>query len=130
MPYTEAKTRSYFNEHPHEAKDPGDCTYVVYRPMYKMWKDEPRFKTFFAITKGQRNPRLIPKPIQDVMIGLNKQGAPFEDVFAAYDCAVLELWTRHVSVYEAEKMQTNGDVDLSDMESVKAEVVSEQPRTE
>lgn len=115
MPYTAAKTRPYFNEHPHEAKDPGDLTYTIYRPIYRMWLDEPRFKTFFALTKGQRNPRLIPKPVQDVMIGLTKQGAPVEDVFAALDCALLELWQRHVSKYEDVKFQQNGDVDVSDL---------------
>lgn len=115
MPYTPEQSRPYFNEHPHEAKESGDLTYVLFRPMYKMWKDEPRFKTYFAIAKGQRNPRLIPKPIQDVMIGLTKQGAPMEDVFAAFDCAAQELWTRHVAEYELEKRAQNGDVDVSDL---------------
>ncbi len=111
MPYTEKSTRAYFDEHPSEAKEAGDITYVVYRPVYRMWKDEPRYKTYFALLRGQRNIRRIPKPVLDVMIALNKGGADADDVFTAYDCAVLELWTRHVSDYEKKKMEENGDVE-------------------
>ena len=112
MPYTEKKTRAYFDEHPFEAKDPGDLTFVVYKPVYKLWKEEPRYKTYFSLLRGQRNVKLIPPSVLQVMIGLNKGGASTDDVFTAYDCAVLELWTRHVSCYEAKKLEENGDVEV------------------
>lgn len=112
MPYIEPQPRTYFNDKPHEAKAPGDLTYVVYRPMYKMWKEESRFQTFFTLARGQRNPKLIPVQVRDVMIGLSKNGVTMEDVFAAFDCALLELWTRHVSEYEKKKMAENGDVEV------------------
>lgn len=110
MPYIERSTQDFYAKNPLDAKQPGELTYVIYRPMYKMWKDEPRFKTWFSLSRGQRNPRLIPKPVQDVMIGLSKNGVLTEDVFAALDCALLELWTRHVAEYEKKKMEENGDV--------------------
>jgi hypothetical protein len=112
MPYIERKSQEFYAANPLDAKQPGDLTYVVYRPIYKMWKDEPRFKTWFALARGQRNPRLIPKPVMDVMVGLTKSGVLTEDVFAAMDCALLELWTRHVSSYEAKKLDENGDVSV------------------
>ncbi len=110
MPYTVQSARKFYDEHPQDAKDPGDMTYVVYKPVYKLWKDEPRFKTFFTLMRGQRNPRLIPPSVRDTMIGLEKGGASMDDVFTAFDCAMAELWTRHVSVYEKQKMDEHGDV--------------------
>ena len=112
MPYTDAQTRPYFNEHPSEAKQPGDLTYVIYRPVYKMWKDEPRYSTFHALTVGQRNPARIPQTVKAAMVGLISGGADRDWVFGAYDCALLELWTRHVSVYENAKFLENGDVEI------------------
>lgn len=112
MPYVDRKTQDYFAEHMTEAKQPGDLTYTVYRPVYKMWKDEPRFKTFFELTRGQRNAKRIPIPVQQIMIGLVKGGADADDVFAAYDCCVQELWTRHVADYEKKKLEENGDVQV------------------
>src|SRR5688572_13325485 len=109
MPYIERSAQDFYTKNPLDAKQAGELTFVIYRPIYKMWKDEPRFKTWFVLSRGQRNPRLIPKPVQDIMIGLTKQGAPVEDVFAAFDCALLELWTRHVSKYEDQKYLDNGD---------------------
>lgn len=112
MPYTPQSARKYFDEHPTEAKESGDLTYCVYKPVYKLWKTEPRFKTYHALVKGQRNMRLIPAPVLQTMIGLAKGGADTDDVFAAYDCAVQELWTRHVSKYEDDKFKENGDVEV------------------
>lgn len=111
MPYTDAQTRPFFNENPNDAKQPGDITYVLYRPVYRLWKAEPRFKTFHEMVVGQRNPTRIPQAVKDQMLGLFKNGADKDWIFAAYDCAVLELWNRHVSKYEEEKFQTNGDVE-------------------
>lgn len=112
MPYTVQSARKYFDEHSGEAKDPGDLTYCIYKPVYKLWKTEPRFKTYFELVRGQRNIKLMPKPVMDTMIGLNRGGASTDDVFAAYDCAVQELWTRHVSKYEDKKFIANGDVEV------------------
>lgn len=122
MPYTDASTRGYFDKHPHEAKTPGDLTYVIYRLIYKMWKESSRFSTYFLLARGQRTPSLIPVKIQGLMKTLMKNGVGAEDIFAAYDCAVLELYVRHVAAYEAEKMRVNGDVSTEDVEIVKEEV--------
>lgn len=112
MPYTPQSARSYFNDHPSEAKEPGDLTYVIYKPIYKMWKDKSRFKTFHELTRGQRNPRRMPQVVKDTMVALIKGGADQDDVFAAFDCAMLELWTRHVSKYEDAKFNEHGDVEV------------------
>jgi hypothetical protein len=110
MPYTDASTRPHYDKFPWEAKQPGDLTYVIYRPIYKMWKASPRFSTYFLFVRGLRTPMLIPIEVQKIMKGLMKNGVGSEDVFAAYDCAVEELHVRHVANYEAQKLLENGDV--------------------
>jgi hypothetical protein len=108
-PYIDSISRPYFDEHPHEAKQDGDITYVFYRILLKVWTAEPRWTTYALMRKCLYDIRRIPA-IQHAVMGLAKAGAMPLDVQVALECAVDEIKRRFVDDYENEKIKLHGDI--------------------
>ena len=111
MPYTVKTAREYFDAHPHEAKDDGDLTYLIYKLALAEWKKEPRYKTWAGLKKGQRDVRYLPHAIKELMMGLDKNGVAAVSYLTAYDCALEELRDRFIVEYEKTKRDENGDIE-------------------
>lgn len=110
MPYIAAKSRSYFDEKPHEAKTDGEITYVFYKLLLKRWKAEPRWTTYALMRKAQKDIRLIPE-IVDILKGLAANQIDVPTMSAAYECAVDEIKRRFVDDYEDQKIKEEGDIE-------------------
>lgn len=110
MPYIETKSRAYFDEHPNEAKLDGDVTYVFYKRLVKMWKEEPRWRTYASMRKAQVDVRLI-SWVRDLVLALVKNGTDIATIAQAYVAAVDEIKFRYVDLYEQQKRLENGDIE-------------------
>lgn len=109
MPYIDATARPYFDEHPSEAKQDGDITYVLYKVLLKLWKAEPRWRTYATMRKALYDKRYSTE-ITSAVLQLAHGGAEPLSIQVALECAVDEIKRRFVDVMEDEKIKTNGDI--------------------
>lgn len=111
MPYIDAKSRTYFDEKPFEAKTDGDLAYILYKfVVLPAWKAEPRWTTYATLRKGQLDPRRVGEFLKYAK-ALEKNGADVVAIMAAYTAAVDELKRKYVDQYEMRKIQENGDIE-------------------
>lgn len=109
MPYIAAKSRQYFDERPLEAKTDGEVTYVFYREFLKMWKAEPRWKTYATMRKTELGLQHLPD-IHKLAVGLRKNGVDSYTILVGVRTAIDEIKRRYVDAYEDGKIQTEGDI--------------------
>ncbi len=110
MPYIESKSRSFFDEKPHDAKTDGEVTYVLYKALLKIWKAEPRWTTYASMRKVEREVNRFPA-IFNLFKGLSANGVDGLTLSVAYRAAVDEIKRRYVDAYENLKIQEHGDIE-------------------
>jgi hypothetical protein len=110
VPYIAGNSRPHFDEKPHEAKTDGEVTYVLYKELLRLWKAEPRWTTYAAMRKVEREVNRMPT-IFNLFKGLTANGVDGLTLSVAYRCAVDEIKRRFVDAYEDSKIKAEGDIE-------------------
>lgn len=110
MPYLETEDKTRLQKDWRSVSTEGDLNFLITEGIKKAWAQNPRYATIHFLKKD-----LVINPEKSELLarlfhGVKHPDITRSDVYTAAALAFDEFYRRVASVYESEKMITNGDV--------------------